>query len=365
MKAGIITFHFVNNFGGALQAYALQRTIADKCNVSVEVINYKNWFIRFTDTVRLFPVTANLKEVRSGLKTMKQRFGRIRRMKNFISENCKLTRLYNSNAALSRHVPDCDVFVCGSDQIWNPILTFGLAKPYFLQFVNDGNKKVSYAPSFGSNRLLKATNKKMNKYLCDFKSISIREYDGIELIKMMTGRDAEQLIDPTFLLERKEWDAVAIKPQIKGKYILLYIMQHDDSVYDYARKIKERLGIQLVDISRYGYRPDFVDISLIDIGPGEFIGLFQNADYVCTNSYHGLVFSLIFEKEFCLIPCRKFYSRINNLLKLLRIETSEVLNGNGSLSAYYNKEAVRKTIAAEREKAINYLQKNICEKGQA
>ncbi len=73
----------------------------------------------------------------------------------------------------------------------------------------------------------------------------------------------------------------------------------------------------------------------------------------------------IFEKEFCLIPCKKFYSRINNLLKLLRIEISEILNDGESLSACYNKEAVRNTIAAEREKAIKYLQKNICEEGQA
>lgn len=363
MKVGTITFHFVNNYGGALQAYALQKAIADKCNVSVEVINYKNWFIRFTDTVRLFPITINPKELISGLKTMRQRFGRIQRMKKFISENCKLTRQYSNNIDLKHHMPECDKFVCGSDQIWNPLLTFGLAKPYFLRFVQDGSKKISYAPSFGSNRLLPTQAKKIKEYLHEFKDISVREGDGVELVKRLTGRDAAQLIDPTFLFEKEEWDNVAVKPQIEGRYILLYIMQHDDGVYSYAKKIKEKLGIQLVEISRYGYQPDFVDVSLVDVGPGEFIGLFQNADYICTNSYHGLVFSLIFEKEFCLIPCKKFYSRINNLLKLLRIETSEVLNESGSLSACYDKKAVRETISEERNKAIKYLQKNICEEG--
>lgn len=68
------------------------------------------------------------------------------------------------NAALRRHVPDCDKFVCGSGQIWNPLLTFGLAKPYFLRFVLDGSKKISYAPSFGSNRLLKTQSRKIEKY---------------------------------------------------------------------------------------------------------------------------------------------------------------------------------------------------------
>lgn len=364
MKVGTITFHFVNNFGGALQAYALWKVIGDKCNAQVTIINYKNWFIRFTDTVRLFPITANPKEIKSGLLSMGERFGRMRKMKSFISTHCRLTKCYGNHMALRRHVPDCDKFVCGSDQIWNPILTFGLAKPYFLRFVKESSRKISYAPSFGSNRLLSAYTQKIKQYLSDFGALSVRERDGVELIKNVTGREAEQLIDPTFLLEKKEWDEVSVKPNIEGKYILLYIMQHDDGVYAYAKKIKDKLGIQLVEISRYGNRPDFVDVSLIDVGPGEFIGLFQNADYVCTNSYHGLVFSLIFEKEFCLIPCKKFYSRIKNLLDLLHIDISEVLNGEESLSACYDMEAAGKTIAAERKKAIAYLQKYICEEGQ-
>lgn len=368
MRIGIITFHFVNNFGGALQAYALQKTIADECNASVEIIDYRHWFIRFTDTVRLFPITVNPKELKSGFKTMGQRFSRISRMESFISENCKLTRRYRSGAALRRHVPDFDKYVCGSDQIWNPLLTFGLAEPYFLGFVKDGGKKISYAPSFGSNKLVSLMSKKIKKYLSDFDAISIREQDGKALIKKHTGLAAVQLIDPVFLLKSEAWNMISTQPnmwgEVKNEYILLYIMQHDDKVYDYARRIKEKLGIQLVEISRYGYRPDFIDVSLVDVGPREFIGLFQNAAYICTNSYHGLVFSLIFEKDFCLIPCKKFYSRIRNLLRLLHIEISEVLNDNESLSACYDKESVREAIVAEREKAIRYLQSTINAEGQ-
>ena len=366
MKVGIITFHFVNNFGGALQAYALQKTIVDECKASVKIIDYRNWFIRFTDTVRLFPITLNPKEMKSGLQTMRQRFSRIRRMEEFINKNCQLTRKYRSGAALRRHMPDCDKFVCGSDQIWNPFLTFGLREPYFLGFVQDKDKKISYAPSFGSSKLLSLIAKKIKMYLDDFSAISLREQDGVVFVRQITGHDAVQLIDPTFLLKKEEWDAVSAKPKIKGKYILLYIMQHDNNVYDYARRIKEKLGggIQLVEISRYGYRPDFVDVSLVDVDPRDFIGLFQNADYICTNSYHGLVFSLIFEKDFCLVPCKKFYSRIRNLLTLLHIETSAFLSVNESLSASYNKEAVGEAIAAEREKAVRYLQRAIYGEGQ-
>lgn len=242
MRVGTITFHFVNNFGGALQAYALQKVITDECNASVEIIDYRNWFIRFTDTVRLFPITTNPEELKSGLRTMKQRFGRIRRMESFISKNCKLTRRYRSGAVLRRHVPDFDKFVCGSDQIWNPFLACGLAEPYFLGFVQDKDKKISYAPSFGSSRFLPVLAKKIRKYLDDFSAISLREQDGAVFVKQVIGQNAVQLIDPTFLLDKEEWDVISVKPKLQAKYILLYIMQHDDSVYAYARRIKERLG---------------------------------------------------------------------------------------------------------------------------
>ena len=178
---------------------------------------------------------------------------------------------------------------------------------------------------------------------------------GGKLIKHLTGKSAEQLIDPTFLVSKCDWEKLGNTPRDDEEYILLYIMQRDMQVYKYARKIKEQMGIRLIEISRYGYNPGFVDECLINIGPAEFLGLFRDAKYVCTNSYHGLVYSIIFEKDFCLIPCKRFRARINNLLKLLHIETVDDCVYKGRLTASYDKEFVRNTIAAERRKALNYL----------
>lgn len=359
MKIGIITFHFVNNFGGVLQGYALQKKISECCDVDCVMVDYRNWFIRFTDTVRIFPITTNLQEFISGLRTLKARFGRIRQFKKFMREDYVLTRFYGSRWSMNLIPPKCDKFVCGSDQIWNPVITMGVAPNYFLRFVEKSKDKIAYAPSFGTDGISRIWKKKIKKYIESFDYLSVREKSGKQMIFEMTGREAEQLIDPTFLLEKHEWEKFAVSSNIKGKYILLYIMQRDEEVYEYARKIKEKMGIQLVEISRYGYKPDFVDECLVDVGPKEFLGLFRDAEYVCTNSYHGLAYSLIFEIEFCLIPCKRFKARIENLLELLHIESCVDGEDWNSLTASYDKEYVRKIIEEERKKAITYLQNSI------
>lgn len=359
MKIGIVTFHFVNNFGGVLQAYALQKALEKECGAKAEIINYRNNFILFTDTVRLFPVSRSAAEIRSGLRTMKHRIRRIKKFKSFAKKNLNLSRTYRNILSIKLHPPACDKYICGSDQIWNPYITFGVNYFYFLGFVKESQNKISYAPSFGTAKIHTCFHKKISGYLKNFGSISVREREGVAFIKEISGRDAISLIDPTLLLTEEDYSSIAINPGIPEKYILLYIMQQDEEMYSYAKKVKERLGLKMIEISRYGYQPDFVDISLIDLGPGEFIGLFQNAEYICTNSYHGFVFSILFQKQFCLIPCKRFRLRIENLGALLEIELPNMEKNDTPEDTFYDKQKVKKIIAQERQKAIEYLRQTI------
>lgn len=355
MKTGIITFHFVNNFGGVLQCYALQRVLREKCKTEVTVIDYRNWFIRFTDFVRMFPVTGNAEEIKSGIKTFPERIRRRRKFSEFNRKNMSLSRPYFSSLAISEEKLGYDRYICGSDQIWNPVLTGGFVPAYFLSFVKNPGIKASYAPSFGTSRWKAFMFRPVRKYLNSFNCLSVRESEGKNMLKKLTGREVKQLIDPTFLVTKEEWAEIAVDPPISEKYILLYIMQKDETVYSYVREIKNKFRLPVVEISRYGYKPDFVDRTLIDVGPGEFIGLFMNAEFICTNSYHGLVFSLIFEKEFCLVPSRKFRGRIYNLLKMLDIYIQPNLDTEGELKARFDKERVDKIISDEIHRSIEYL----------
>lgn len=361
MKIGIITFHFVNNFGGALQAYALRKVVTEQCKVETEIIDYRNWFIRLTDFVRIFPISCNFKEIVSGLKTMPKRIARKRKFNQFVQQNNPLSRRYNNRWQIKKHIPDDDKYICGSDQIWNPLLTMGIVPTYYMAFEKDSGKKIAYAPSFGTDGIAKCFEKTIASYVMQIGHLSVREKSGQELIKRLTGRDAVRLIDPAFLLNKEQWGEIAVPPMQSEPYILLYIMQKDDEVYSYVKEIKEQKKIKIVEISRYGYKPKFVDESLVDIGPAEFLGLFQNAEYVCTNSYHGLAYSLIFEKDFCLVPCKRFRARIDNMLELLQIDLTKSKLGDAELTAAYDKEFVRNTINKEKEKAISYLVRSVDE----
>lgn len=356
MKTDIITFHFVNNFGGALQAYALQRAVEENCNSEVEIIDYRNSFITFTDAVRLFPITGKTGEISSGIKTMGERLGRVDKFKRFRHEKMHLTTKSYHHFQLLANPPKADAYIAGSDQIWNSFLTLGLRGAYFLDFADKSKKKLAYAPSFGKSRLISFTQNKVKKYLQDFDGVSVREKSGIDIVKDIVDADVKQLIDPTFLIKKDEWKEVTADVNISEPYILLYIMQSDKSMYDYARNLKEKLGLKVVEISRYGYNPGFIDETLVDVGPREFLGLFMNADYVCTNSYHGFIFSLIFEKRFCLIPCKRFQTRIYNLAEKLsiKIERKEADDAGDTL---YDLDIVRTCIKNERNVALNWLKK--------
>ncbi len=355
-KVGIITFHFVNNFGGVLQAYALQRVVREQCGVDTELIDYRNWFIRLTDRVRLLPISTNKSEIISGLRTMRQRIGRRRKFGNFTKENSKLSRKYWNYLQIRKYPPKDDKYICGSDQIWNPFLTMGVSKSYFLKFESNPKNKIAYAPSFGTNGIPRCYERKLKEYIKQIGYISVREKSGQEYIKRLTGREAECLIDPTFLLEKEEWEKIGKNPLEKREpYILLYIMQRDMEVYEYARKVKESTGLRLVEISRYGYQPGFIDEILIDVGPEEFLGLIRDSAYICTNSYHGLVYSLIFQKKFCLIPSKRFKARIDNLLELLQIQLSVCEEGIQALTAEYDEAVGEDIIKKERARAIKFL----------
>ena len=358
MRVGIITFHFVNNYGGVLQTFALQKTIKDKCNADAVIVDYRNWFIRLTDWIRLFPITTNQKEFRSGINTMKARRERLDKFSSFLAEKTTLTRKYTSTAAIKRDLPECDKFICGSDQIWNPFLTGGVAGAYYCSFVKERNRKVAYAPSFGTDKISPRHKKKMESYIKELSAISVREKDSIQYMKEHIGREAVQLIDPVFLVSAAEWKKEAVKIDgIPEKYILLYIMQRDETVYSYAKKLKEQFHLPIIEISRYGYQPSFVDISLINIGPQEFLGLFLHATYVVSNSYHGLIFSIVFDKKLCLVPSKRFRSRINNLLALL--DRKEHTLDEDDLLISFSDPTLRGCILKEREKSIHYLQENI------
>ena len=187
-------------------------------------------------------------------------------------------------------------------------------------------------------------------------AVSIREKQ--EWLEKKADLIPEHHIDPTFLLNDEEWGKICAEPVTEEPYILVYFMQSNNAAYSAVETIKKKLGYPVVDISRYGYAPDFIEKTLVDVGPEDFLGLFKNAAYVCTNSFHGLAFSIIFNKAFSFIPLKRFGYRIDALCDIFQIK--RIARDDGAyFDIEYDSDFIEKVIQEERSKALNYIGNNI------
>ena len=355
MKAGIITYHFANNYGAALQTYALQTVLEQELGVEARVVDYRHWFIRFCDTVRLAPITGNPEEMRSGLKTFPFRLKRLGRFLRFQQKYLHLSSLYRTYAGLNQCPPDYDAFICGSDQIWNSIVTLGPAPAYYLQFTRPGQKRIAYAPCIGITDIKKKHLRRMLSWIRNIDVLSVREQLHAEMLERELGRRVESVIDPVFLMGQDFWKKFAGAPKLREPYILVYIMQNNTKVYSYAKKAKELLGLPVVAVSRYGFKADCVDRVIVSAGPEEFVNLFCHAAYVCTNSFHGLAFSLIFEKNVFVVPSDRFNMRFDNLQKVLGVVPDTDVTEQTIGRRFYDIGSLKNQIEVERKKGIHYL----------
>ena len=301
MKIGIITMHKVLNYGSALQAYALQQKLLS-LGYENELIDYqyprpvakKKTIKSFFSSVVIFIRNAII-----GFPLEKKK----RKFDLFYNQNFKLSKEYYTYESLQSNPPQYDVYITGSDQVWNPRFA-GNDSNFFLSFAPDDKPKLSYAASFATSVIEDDKKGFYSKYLSRYDSISVRENTGVKLVKELTGKDAVLCCDPTILLTSEEWDKLAIQSQleIKYKYILVYVLNYMiGDIYpeiqrtiDYVQKTLGYKVIYLVGRKEDAFRKN--SFLYKKGGPAEFIYLFKHAEFVITTSFHGVAFSLIYDK---------------------------------------------------------------------
>lgn len=337
MKIGIITIVRVFNYGAELQAYALQKKL-ELMGYNVEIIDYlfykhkkhkatrlsKPWInIGFERKVKelLYPLIYSLKTFtrRKQQKILRDKFESFHKKNTRFSkvQYSRLDELYSAHS-------DYDIFIVGSDQVWNPWSNTSL-DPYFLTFAPEGKRRISYASSFGVSELPEQAIDKYKVRLNGLDEISVRESSAVELVKKLTGRIAEHVVDPTMLLTRSEWKQVAVKPPMDEPYILLYNVTKSDYAAKFANELSNKKNWKIVSI-----RPTAVSedknaevLYIHDAGPAEFLGWFIQASLVITNSFHGTAFSVNFNRPFfTVLPKTKSNtSRQKSLLSLLKLDS--------------------------------------------
>lgn len=321
MKAGILTFHYAHHYGAQLQAYALMRAIAG-LGVDCEIIDYVR-----KDTVegsslfkkgfsaRALLSNANTLINYGGLKRRHARFG------SFVRDNMRLSgKHYSSYDELKADAPEYDVYVCGSDQIWNPMIfeekTFDPA--FFADFAKSG-RRIAYAPSFGISSIPGNLRDTLKEYLDKFDCLSAREKQGEDIIREVAGRESATVLDPTLLPGKEEWAALASTPVFKEPYLLCYFITDGKKYGEAVRIFSGKYKLPVVSLCGSRRVVPSTRHKVMDAGPKEFLGLFANARAVCTDSFHGTVFSIIFEKPFVCFESRQkaekaVNSRLYNIL---------------------------------------------------
>lgn len=312
MKIGIINFHAAHNYGAMLQAYALQRTL-EKENNEVEIIDlqpdsimdgYKLWSLYKLKHPKLL-----IKQI---LKYPKIKI-KYDLFESFKRDYMHLTReTYKEIKENEIDFLNFEAVICGSDQVWNMDLN-GQKTEYLLSFIQNNNtKKISYAASIGTKKINEKYLDVMKKYLVQFNNISVREKDAVELLKYNFNLDAIHVLDPVFLLSREEWKSVSNNPfNIKEKYILLYGLEENDLFEKTFKFIKEQTDYKIINVSPMKKTSIYIDATLHNVGPREFLGLLINSEIVFTNSFHGTCFSIIFGKKFLSIGHSELNSRLD------------------------------------------------------
>ena len=341
---GIITI-ISHNLGNRLQNYALQEYLLSK-DYEVKTIPMSSQSlikreIKFIIKLALSSFTKKCQSVSW------QCFDRKIRWENYSVKN-------NSEDLVKKY----DCFIAGSDQIWNPLFHFDQDR-MFLTFARK-EQRIAYAASIGISELPKECEKDYKEMFNGFSALSVREDDAAKIIKKLTNRSAKVVLDPTMLLTKEKWEEVtkSSRINIKYKYVVKYFLGVRNNKYDeYIENRAKEIGAKVLDITKYNKENNNV------IGPAEFVYLIANSNGVFTDSFHGTVFSLLFEKPFVVFdrPPEKgtgnMSSRLDTLLSKFDIKEQRIVDDSQifNLHTEVDYKKIGAILQKERKIAEDYL----------
>ena len=338
-KIGIVSA-INSNYGTLLQAYALQQKL-DSLGLDNEILYYTS------SPIKQFYRIFNIPFLKMKLKALyiklicKMRYPEIYKslqirdqsFAKFRTDKLRLTGKISSKSELSKLTPEYEAFVLGSDQVWNPA---NLEMDYYtLNFVPEHIPKITFSPSFGVSEIPARQVSKTKAYLNRIQAISVRELSGQNIIKQLTGRDIPVVCDPTALLTRNQWDTMkSDRTFMDSPYIFCYFLGGNNKHRVFANKVRQQTGYKIVALQQLDefVSEDIVfgDLKPYDVDPSDFVNLLSNSDLVLTDSFHGTMFSIYYQKPFFTFYCDNeaskdsTNSRIDSILTLMDLADRKI-----------------------------------------
>lgn len=390
-KTAIVSCYFQHNYGSMLQAYATQMAL-DKLGYENETIDISGFNHEIKKAKMLYFAKASLTSdillsklgmaknviIKKILRNQYASLSKIRADKfdAFSKKWFRLSKVYNSKAELgSRCAENYSSVLVGSDQLWLP---GNIAADYYtLNFVPETVNSIAYATSFGQSSLPKDSAQKAVTFLKKIRHIGVREESGQEIVKKLSGRDVPVVCDPTLLFTGDEWMPIQQQESIvKGTYILCYFLGNNPPHREFVSRLKKETGCKIIALTHLDefVKSDegYADEMPYDIDPADFLNLIRNAEYVCTDSFHCSVFSILYKRQF--FTFRRYNrntkqstnSRLDTLFRMTGI-SGRLLRGDEDikdcLKIKTDFEIVHKNLEQVRQNSFEYLQAALEDEG--
>lgn len=364
MKIGILTFPNMTSYGCTLQMYALYRAV-EQTGAEAEIINYRNEYMkarRHTSAGRGKP------SIKTALRVCATKALHLRQILAFRCFERKMrlqpSKVISQKAQLAAAAKRYDGVICGSDQVWNPMIT-DTDLSFFLDFCGPETKRIAYAPSFGICEFSEDFTERIQPELNKFDSLSVREEVGARYVEALTNRRTEVVLDPTFLIPQSEWaDLEKSHPMGTGKYIFCFPVRKSASLIRFGLELAEKKHATLVvvegNVLTLLRNKDRRIRYALDISPEEWLYLLHHADSVVTNSFHGAAFSIHYHKDFyleCSSP--KANSRLEQLMDLCGLGGRVIRPGCDAWDTVIDYTDVDERIAPAKQASMEYLKNAI------
>ena len=363
-----ITFHHAHNFGSALQTYALGEYVKSLYEEKGESAEYGIIDLYTPFQEELYSVLKHGKSVTSIVKNIialpykNMLDKKHEKFEKFLADRFTLTKRYKTVEELKNEVPKADMYISGSDQIWN-VRARDFLSAYYFDFLPDDAKRISYSASLGPLKIdwSKYDGEKIKTLLSKYSAISVREKGSADSLKALTDIGLSVNVDPTMLLKADEWRKIQSNANYKdGKYILLYCLEPSKTQLEMADAISKKLKLPVV-ILRYNNKNDMFNhfVKKYDSGPEDFLSYIDNAALVLSSSFHGTAFSLIYHKPFYIFN-GKGDNRISSILKktdMLERSLENIEDVDRVTLDKPNEDAIEALLDEERESSREYLRR--------